>query len=69
LDLDKNRDVILNFGLIARGKLRDIEQLQEYVAEKMRGLRVVYCTVAAKKLYLVRKKEGNGNSGKLGRKS
>ncbi|MCD6421897.1 hypothetical protein J7L13_00925 [bacterium] len=54
MDLDKNRDVILNFGLIAVGKLRDIEQLQKYIAEKMKELRVVYCTVSAKKLRLIK---------------
>ena len=57
-DFDRNRDVYLNFGLIARGSLREIEKLQTIIAEQFRGLKIVYCTVSARKLYLVKKKEG-----------
>ncbi|MCD6446496.1 hypothetical protein J7L49_06915 [Candidatus Bathyarchaeota archaeon] len=54
LNLEKNKEVILNFGLIAVGKLKEIEKLQKFISEKMKELRVVYCTVSARKLYLVK---------------
>jgi len=60
-NFERNKDVILNFGLIARGKLRDIENLQRFIVEKISGLRVVYCTVTAKKLKLIRLKEVDGS--------
>jgi hypothetical protein len=32
--LDRNKDVILNFGLIAVGPLREIEKLQKIIDEE-----------------------------------
>jgi hypothetical protein len=52
--LDKNKDVILNFGLIAVGPLREIEKLQQLIIRECRNLRIVYQTVSAKKLKLVK---------------
>ena len=52
--LDKNKDVILNFGLIAVGPLREIEKLQQMVIRDCKGLKVVYQTVSAKRLKLVK---------------
>ena len=64
LDLEKNKDVILNFGLIVRGRLRDIEELQRYILKRMRRLHVVYCMVTARKLYLVKRRwEDEGGKG------
>jgi hypothetical protein len=51
----------LNFGLIAVGPLAEIEKLQRLVTEQCEQLRVVYQTVSAKKLFLLKKKEVNGN--------
>jgi hypothetical protein len=45
----------LNFGLIAVGPLAEIEKLQRLVTEQCEQLRVVYQTVSAKKLFLVKK--------------
>ena len=59
--MDKNKQVYLNFGLIAVGPLAEIEKLQRLVKEQCEELRVVYQTVSAKKLFLVKKKEVNGN--------
>ena len=55
MDLDKNRDVYLNFGLIAYGPLREIEKLQQIITHECKKLRIVYQTVTAKKLFLVKK--------------
>ncbi|RLC74259.1 MAG: hypothetical protein DRI61_16985 [Chloroflexi bacterium] len=63
---EQNRDVILNFGLICRGRLADIEQLQELIASKCKQLHIVYQTVTARRLFLVKKRLGgsleNGKS-------
>jgi hypothetical protein len=59
--LDRNKQVYLNFGLIAVGPLAEIEKLQRLVTEQCEQLRVVYQTVSAKKLFLLKKKEVNGN--------
>jgi hypothetical protein len=59
--LDRNKQVYLNFGLIAVGPLSEIEKLQRLVKEQCDELRVVYQTVSAKKLFLVKKKEVNGD--------
>jgi len=53
---DRNKQVYLNFGLIAVGPLAEIEKLQRLVTEQCQQLRVVYQTVSAKKLFLVKKK-------------
>jgi hypothetical protein len=53
--LDRNKQVYLNFGLIAVGPLSEIEKLQRLVTEQCEQLRVVYQTVSAKKLFLVKK--------------
>jgi hypothetical protein len=52
--LERNKDVILNFGFIAVGPLREIEKLQQLVIEDCRGLKIVYQTVSAKRLKLVK---------------
>ena len=51
----------MNFGLIAVGPLVEIEKLQRLVTEQCEQLRIVYQTVSAKKLFLLKKKEVNGN--------
>jgi len=52
--LERNKDVILNFGLIAVGPLREIEKLQQMIIRDCKGLRIVYQTVSAKRLKLVK---------------
>ena len=66
-DIERNRDVYLNFGLIAYGPLREIEKLQERIRLDCKNLKVVYQTVSAKKLYLVKRRERFGEKGKCGR--
>ena len=58
VDLERNRDVYLNFGLICFGPLREIEKLQELISRECRGLKIVYQTVTAKRLFLVKRREG-----------
>jgi len=53
-NLERNKDVILNFGLIAVGPLREIEKLQQLIIRDCKGLKIVYQTVSAKKLKLVK---------------
>ena len=60
---DKNKDVFLNFGLIAFGTLREIEKLHAHIEEKCEGLDIVYQTVCAHRLYL-KKKGGKWDSKK-----
>ena len=57
---EKNRDIYVNFGLIAYGKLRSVEELQKLISEHCEELKIVYQTVSAKKLFLVKKKEVTG---------
>ena len=59
--IEKNRDVILNFGLVSSGKLGDIEELQQLI--KNSKLRLVYWTVSAKRLKLVKMDNGDLNNG------
>ena len=66
MDKERNRDVILNFGLIARGKLREIERLQDFIERNLSNFKVIYQTVTAKKLKLV-KVRGNLDEWKSGR--
>jgi len=54
---EKNREVYLNFGLIAYGSLREIEKLQEIIERELKGLKVIYQTVTSKRLFLVKKRE------------
>ena len=65
MDKEKNRDVILNFGLIARGKLREIERLQDFIEQNLPHFRVIYQTVTARKLKLL-KVRGNLDGWKSG---
>ena len=65
MDKEKNRDVILNFGLIARGKLREIERLQDFIERNLPHFRVIYQTVTARKLKLL-KVRGNLDEWKSG---
>jgi len=53
-NLERNKDVVLNFGLIAVGPLREIERLQQLVIRDCKGLKIVYQTVSAKRLKLVK---------------
>jgi hypothetical protein len=53
-NLERNKDVVLNFGLIAVGPLREIEKLQRMIIEDCKGLKIVYQTVSAKRLKLVK---------------
>jgi hypothetical protein len=57
--LERNKDVILNFGLIAVGPLREIEKLQQMVIRDCKGLKIVYQTVSAKRLKLVKVQPGS----------
>jgi len=57
LDKDRNRDVILNFGLIARGKLREIERLQDFIERNLPHFKIIYQTVTARKLKLLKIRE------------
>ena len=57
--LERNKDVILNFGLIAVGPLREIEKLQQLIIRDCKGLRIVYQTVSAKRLKLVKVPAGS----------
>jgi len=59
----RNRDVYLNFGLIVYGSLKDIERLQRMIESNCKGLRVVYQTVTAKRLWLTKRRLDNGESG------
>ena len=54
---EKNKDIYVNFGLIAYGSLRSVEELQTLISEHCQELKIVYQTVSAKKLFLVKKKE------------
>ena len=58
-NLERNKDVILNFGLIAVGPLREIEKLQQMVIRDCKGLKIVYQTVSAKRLKLVKVPPGS----------
>lgn len=53
--MEKNKEVYLNFGLIAYGSLREIEKLQRIINSDFQGLKIVYQTVTAKRLFLQRK--------------
>ncbi len=55
--LDRNKDVILNYGLIAYGPLREIEKLQKRITAECKQLRIVYQTVSTRKLKLVKIRE------------
>ncbi len=59
----KNREIYLNFGLIAYGKLKNIEELQAAIERLMPGLHVVYQTVSAKRLKLVKMEIGESKIG------
>ena len=63
----RNREVYLNFGLIAYGSLDEIEKLQALISEHVKGLKIIYQTVSARRLFLVKREEGGGNRGKSGR--
>ena len=54
---ERNLDVYLNFGLVCYGPLSEIVRLQELVERECRRLRVVYQTVTAKRLWLVKRIE------------
>jgi len=64
LDLRKNKDVYLNFGVIVNGPLAEIEKLQIFLKKKMKNLKVVYCTVTAKRLFLLKKQDWEVLKGK-----
>jgi hypothetical protein len=55
--LEQNREVFLNFGLIAYGPLREIEKLQQILAHECAELKLVYQTVSAKRLFLLKKSD------------
>ena len=62
-NLERNKDVILNFGLIAVGPLREIEKLQQLIIRDCKGLKIVYQTVSAKRLKLVKVPPGGSEPG------
>ena len=53
-----NRNVYVNFGLIACGPISEIEKLQELIInhDNQNNLRIVYAIVSAKRLRLVKVK-------------
>jgi len=56
----KNRDLYVNMGIIVAGKFSDIEKLQKKihdVLEKETSLKIVYITVTARRLRLIKMKE------------
>ena len=53
---EKNRDVYLNFGLIAYGSLREIERLQQIIERELKELKIIYQTVTSKRLFLGKKR-------------
>lgn len=55
MDVKRNRDVYLNFGLICYGPLFSIEKLQQIIERECPKLRVVYQTCTARRLFLVKK--------------
>ena len=63
----KNRDVYLNFGMIAYGPLGEIEKLQEIIERECAGLKLVYQTVSAKRLFLAKRSEVRRDTGQDGR--
>lgn len=63
MESEKNREVYLNFGLIAYGKLKDIEKLQAAIERLMPNVQVVYQTVSAKRLKLVKMEIGESKNG------
>jgi len=58
-NLERNKDVVLNFGLIAVGPLREIEKLQQLISRDCKGLKIVYQTVSAKRLKLIKVPTGS----------
>jgi hypothetical protein len=58
---EKNKEVILNFGLIAYGQLKAIEELQAIVEKQFAGrLRVLFQTVTAKRLHITKGQNSEG---------
>jgi len=55
--LKRNKQAYMNFGFIAYGPLEEIEKLQRLVSVECEKLKVIYQTVSARRLWLVRKKE------------
>ena len=64
--MERNKEVYLTLGLIAYGPLREIEKLQKLVAEECKALKIVYQTVSARRLWIVKRRDidGKGKSGK-----
>ncbi len=58
---EQNKNVYLNFGLIAAGPLSEIEKLQELLVKECSRLKIVYQTVTGKRLKLVKTREVYGN--------
>ena len=67
VDLERNKDVFLNFGLICYGPLREIEKLQMLINQECRNLRIVYQTVTAKRLFLVKRNPRSDRNMEVGR--
>jgi len=57
--------VILYFGLIARGKQREIERLQDFIERNLPNFRVIYQTVTARKLKLLKIRGISGMNGRV----
>jgi hypothetical protein len=58
---EKNKEVILNFGLIAYGQLKIIEELQAIIEKQFEGrLRVLFQTVTAKRLHIIKGQNSEG---------
>lgn len=58
---EKNKEVILNFGMIAYGQLKVIEELQAIVEKQFEGrLRVLFQTVTAKRLHIIKGQNSEG---------
>ena len=51
---ERNRNVFLNFGLICYGSLDEIEKLQELIYTGRINVKIIYETVTAERLRLVK---------------
>ncbi|MEM1558184.1 MAG: hypothetical protein QXG12_06290 [Thermoproteota archaeon] len=64
----RDLDVYVNFGLIARGRLGDILKLKmrirELIERDCQDLRIIYNTITAEKLWLVKKREMGDEQGR-----
>lgn len=61
METSRNKDVFLNFGLIAYGPLSEIEKLQAIIKKECPKLNLIYQTVTARRLYLGKRRDYGKN--------